>query len=195
MSGKPRRRGHWCVDALSPEGRARVLERWCRTYYINSGALMGETQDVYRRLETKVLVKKRQYSSSKRLTRRGYFIPTVWPMPKCIGGVTNPMKNHSSMILPTHSISYPNGQIRVVLYLEILRFYVCLFFFFFSLELCKHASPPNIYPPAFSPQVVVKIQCLKRLILSWIPRFVTSFVTTVLLLQSCQIESKLYWIL
>ena len=65
------------VDALSPEGRARVLEIWCRMYYINSGASVGETRDVYRRLETKILVKKRQYLSRKRLTRRGYFIPTV----------------------------------------------------------------------------------------------------------------------
>ena len=44
--------------------------------------------------------------SPRRLTRWGYSIPTVWSIPKCIGGVTNPMKNHSSVILPLLSESY-----------------------------------------------------------------------------------------
>ena len=32
---------------------------------------------------------------------------------KCIGRVTNPMKNHSSMILPLLSISYLYGQTKL----------------------------------------------------------------------------------
>ena len=33
------------VDTPSPEGRSTVLERLCRTYCTNSGALIGETQE------------------------------------------------------------------------------------------------------------------------------------------------------
>ena len=36
----------------SPEQRAKVLERWHRTYCINRAALIGKTQGVYRHLET-----------------------------------------------------------------------------------------------------------------------------------------------
>ena len=69
---------------------------------------MGETQwDISTTQGTRRIKDRKRF---KKTDYTGLFHTYSMTLPKCIDGITNPMKNHSSMILPLLSISYLYGH-------------------------------------------------------------------------------------